>query len=245
MLIIKQQRNLLRKTTLKQSFIPSSPYTQRRASCYCDQCGKLTRLQSLFLNTPLTVQQHLKSAQLTSQQLTQIKKQISTSFHLPNAYKMDTGKKIKRRKSCNCNLCGNQTNFQQTTNYKIPQRQALHQDSFRNFIVKKQLGRVFKEISDHNLIEQSAITSRSKRDTKLKCSCISPFLIKHEMSRKGRAIQKFYESKGLLQSIDLRRQKTEKSPPAGFLIKPYHKLSKYSKTSDKLMPSIRFKSTLN
>ncbi|CAD8082264.1 unnamed protein product [Paramecium primaurelia] len=245
MLIIKQQRNLLRKTTLKQQFIPSSPYTQRRASCYCDQCGKLTHIQSLFFNTPLTVQQHLKSDQSTSLKLTQIRKQISTSFHLYNPQKMEMQKRIKRRKSCNCNICGNQTTFHQTTNYKIPKRQTIHQDSYRNFIIKKQLGRVFKEISDHNLIEQSTITSRSNRDAKFKCNCKSPFLIKHEMSRKGRAIQKFYESKAFLQSIDFRRQKTEKSPPEGKLIKPYNKLSKYSMASDKLMPLIRFKSTLN
>ncbi|CAD8097217.1 unnamed protein product [Paramecium primaurelia] len=170
MLIIINKRNQNRKTTQKLKYLDSVQEQPRRASCCCDNCGKLTHFQQIYQNSPLVVQQHYVQKQQQSLliECKPLKKMISTSFHLSNK---NTTPIKKRRHSCKCQECGQETLFQKNTCYKIPLRQPIKSPHFKTFIIKKSLGKVFQEFSD--VKKTYPLTSRSHKDVLIK----SPILV--------------------------------------------------------------------
>ncbi|CAK83870.1 unnamed protein product (macronuclear) [Paramecium tetraurelia] len=203
MLIINNKRNQNRRTTQKLKYLDSVQEQPRRASCCCDNCGKLTHFQQIYQNSPLVVQQHQVEKQKLSQliQCKPLKKMISTSFHLSNK---NTDSIKKRRHSCKCEECGSETLFQKTSCHQIPLRQPIKSAQFKSFIIKKSLGKAFQEFSD--VKKSHPLTSRSHKDIIIKSpllvnrlktgSCLLPVQNSHGFKKQVKANKQMVELKG-------------------------------------------------
>ncbi|CAD8117320.1 unnamed protein product [Paramecium sonneborni] len=162
MLISIKQRHQNRRTTQRLKYFETVQEQPRRASCCCENCGKLTQFQQIYKNSPLVVQQH----QLNNDQKSLLfkskcyKKMISTSFHISNKISIQIK---KRRHSCTCKECGQETLFQMTSCSKIPARQPMKSAHFKSFIIKKSLGKVFQEFQGAKK-SNPLLTSRSHKD---------------------------------------------------------------------------------